>query len=84
MFSVLTGDPQQIADELLTHAAVGSYKNSGQRCTAIKRLLVQEWVAVKLHQHQDVLVAVATVAAPPARAAPATRAQRLAKRTNGA
>jgi phosphonoacetaldehyde dehydrogenase len=96
MFSVLTGEPRQIADELLTHpdvdlitftggvavgkyiaakavykrqvlelggndplivmedadleeaatlAAAGSYKNSGQRCTAIKRMLVQEAVA---------------------------------------
>jgi phosphonoacetaldehyde dehydrogenase len=96
MFSVLTGDPQELADELLTHAdvdlitftggvavgkyiaakavykrqvlelggndplivmedadleeaamlaAAGSYKNSGQRCTAIKRMLVQESVA---------------------------------------
>src|ERR1700730_16882690 len=96
MFSVLTGDPKEIADEMLTHAdvdlitftggvavgqylaakavykrqvlelggndplivmedadleeaatlaAMGSYKNSGQRCTAIKRLLVQETVA---------------------------------------
>src|SRR5215831_3131478 len=96
MFSVLTGDPREIADELLTHpdidlitftggvavgkyiaakavykrqvlelggndpiivmedadleeaatlAALGSYKNSGQRCTAIKRMLVQESVA---------------------------------------
>jgi aldehyde dehydrogenase (NAD+) len=96
MFSVLTGDPKEIADELLTHpdvdlitftggvsigkyiaakaiykrqvlelggndplivmedadleeaatlAAMGSYKNSGQRCTAIKRLLLQESVA---------------------------------------
>ena len=96
MFSVLTGDPQEIADELLTHpdvdlvtftggvavgkyiaakavykrqvlerggndpiivmedadieeaatlAAAGSYKNSGQRCTAIKRMLVQQSVA---------------------------------------
>jgi aldehyde dehydrogenase (NAD+) len=96
MFSVLTGDPKEIADELLTHpdvdlitftggvsigkyiaakaiykrqvlelggndplivmedadleeaatlAAAGSYKNSGQRCTAVKRLLVQESVA---------------------------------------
>jgi putative phosphonoacetaldehyde dehydrogenase len=95
MFSVLTGDPKEIADEMLTHAdvdlitftggvaagkyiaakavykrqvlelggndplivmedadleeaatlaAVGSYKNSGQRCTAIKRMLVQETV----------------------------------------
>ncbi len=96
MFSVLTGDPKEIADELLTHAdidlitftggipvgkyiaakavykrqvlelggndpiivmedadideaaslaALGSYKNSGQRCTAIKRMLVQASVA---------------------------------------
>src|SRR5882724_3475240 len=96
MFSVLTGDPREIADELLTHADVdliaftggvafgkyiaakavykrqvlelggndplivmedadleeaatlavaGSYKNSGQRCTAVKRMLVQESVA---------------------------------------
>ncbi len=93
MFSVLTGDPREIADELLTHAdvdlvtftggvaigkyiagkavykrqvlelggndplivmedadleeaatlaALGSYKNSGQRCTAVKRMLVHE------------------------------------------
>ena len=98
MFSVLTGDPGEIADELLTHAdvdlvtftggvaigkyiaaravykrqvlelggndplivmedadveeaatlaAAGSYKNSGQRCTAIKRMLVQESVAAR-------------------------------------
>jgi aldehyde dehydrogenase (NAD+) len=96
MLSVLTGDPAEIADELLmsadvdlvtftggvsigkhiaakavykrqvlelggndpiivledadieeaaTLAASGSYKNSGQRCTAIKRMLVQESVA---------------------------------------
>jgi aldehyde dehydrogenase (NAD+) len=96
MLSVLTGDPKEIADELLTHpdvdlitftggvavgkyiaaravykrqvlelggndpiivmedadveeaatlAAAGSYKNSGQRCTAIKRMLVQESIA---------------------------------------
>jgi aldehyde dehydrogenase (NAD+) len=96
MFSVVTGDPKEIADELLTNpdvdlitftggvavgkyiaakavykrqvlelggndplivmedadieeaaalAAAGSYKNSGQRCTAIKRMLVQEKVA---------------------------------------
>ncbi|MGP8034465.1 MAG: aldehyde dehydrogenase family protein, partial [Steroidobacteraceae bacterium] len=95
MFSVLTGEPREIADELLTHpdvdlitftggvaagkyiaakavykrqvlelggndplivmedadieeaatlAAAGSYRNSGQRCTAIKRMLVQESV----------------------------------------
>jgi putative phosphonoacetaldehyde dehydrogenase len=98
MFSVLTGDPKTIADELLTSpdvdlvtftggvaigkyiaakavykrqvlelggndpiivmedadieeaatlAAAGSYKNSGQRCTAIKRMLVQESVAAR-------------------------------------
>jgi len=96
MLSVLTGDPREIADELLTHpdvdlvtftggvaigkyiagkavykrqvlelggndplivlddadldeaatlAASGSYKNSGQRCTAIKRMLVHTAVA---------------------------------------
>ena len=96
MFQVVTGDPAEIADELLTHPAVelitftggaaigkaiaaragyrrmvlelggndplivmddadldeastlaasGSYKNSGQRCTAIKRILVHRAVA---------------------------------------
>ena len=96
MFSVVTGDPAEIADELITHADVdlvtftggvpigkyiaakavykrqvlelggndplivmedadldeaatlaasGSYKNSGQRCTAVKRMLVHERVA---------------------------------------
>jgi aldehyde dehydrogenase (NAD+) len=96
MFQVVTGDPAEIADELLTNAAVdlvtftggapigryiaskvgyrrtvlelggndplivlddadldkasdlavaGSYKNSGQRCTAVKRVLVQSSVA---------------------------------------
>jgi aldehyde dehydrogenase (NAD+) len=96
MLSVVTGDPKEIADELLTSADVdlvtftggvsigkyiagkavykrqvlelggndpiivledadleeaaaltasGSYKNSGQRCTAVKRVLVQESVA---------------------------------------
>ena len=96
MFCVLTGDPREIADEMLTHAdvdlvtftggvpigkyiartaiykrqvlelggndplivmedadleeaatlaAAGSYKNSGQRCTAVKRMLVHEAVA---------------------------------------
>ena len=96
MLCVLTGDPAEIADELLTNADVdlvtftggvsigkyiaakavykrqvlelggndpiivledadleeaatlaasGSYKNSGQRCTAVKRMLVQESVA---------------------------------------
>ncbi|MDP3138805.1 MAG: phosphonoacetaldehyde dehydrogenase [Burkholderiaceae bacterium] len=96
MLSVLTGDPREIADELLTHphvdlvtftgvvaigkyiartagyrrmvlelggndplivmedadldeattlAVQGSYKNSGQRCTAVKRMLVHESVA---------------------------------------
>ncbi len=32
-------------EEAATLAASGSYKNSGQRCTAIKRILVQESVA---------------------------------------
>ncbi len=96
MFQVITGDPREIADELITNehvdlvtftggvavgkyiaskagyrrivlelggndpiivmedadveeaaclAAAGSYKNSGQRCTAVKRMLVQESVA---------------------------------------
>ena len=96
MLSVVTGDPREIADELLTNAQVdlvtftggvaigkfiaakavykrqvlelggndpiivmedadldeaatlaasGSYKNSGQRCTAVKRILVQSKVA---------------------------------------
>ena len=96
MFSVLTGDPREIADELITNphadlvtftgsvsigkyiaakagyrrivlelggndpiivmedadldeasslAVQGSYKNSGQRCTAVKRMLVHEKVA---------------------------------------
>src|ERR1700704_904944 len=96
MFSVITGDPAEIAEEMLTHpdvdlvtftgsvavgkyiaakavykrqvlelggndplivmedadleeaatlAAMGSYRNSGQRCTAVKRLLVHEAVA---------------------------------------
>jgi aldehyde dehydrogenase (NAD+) len=96
MFSVITGDPREIADEMLTNADVdlvtftggvavgksiaakavykrqvlelggndpiivmedadlaeaaslaanGSYKNSGQRCTAVKRMLVHEEVA---------------------------------------
>ncbi|MDE2209103.1 MAG: phosphonoacetaldehyde dehydrogenase [Betaproteobacteria bacterium] len=96
MFSVVTGDPREIADEMLTNpdvdlvtftggvqvgkyiaakavykrqvlelggndpfivmedadldeaatlAATGSYRNSGQRCTAVKRILVQERVA---------------------------------------
>ncbi|MFN9806594.1 MAG: phosphonoacetaldehyde dehydrogenase, partial [Betaproteobacteria bacterium] len=96
MLSVLTGDPREIADEMLTNpdvdlvtftggvpigkyiaakavykrqvlelggndpiivmedadveeaatlAAAGSYKNSGQRCTAVKRMLVHERVA---------------------------------------
>jgi len=98
MLSVVTGDPKEIADELITHPAVdlvtftggvaigksiaskagyrrtvlelggndpiivmddadldeasslavqGSYKNSGQRCTAIKRMLVHEKVAAR-------------------------------------
>jgi len=96
MLQVITGDPREIADEMLTHPAVdlitftggvpigkyiaskagyrrvvlelggndplivmddadleeasnlavqGSYKNSGQRCTAVKRMLVHEKVA---------------------------------------
>jgi putative phosphonoacetaldehyde dehydrogenase len=96
MFSVVTGDPREIADEMLVNpdvdlvtftggvpigkyiaakavykrqvlelggndpiivmedadldeaaalAAAGSYKNSGQRCTAVKRMLVHEAVA---------------------------------------
>jgi aldehyde dehydrogenase (NAD+) len=32
-------------EEAATLAAAGSYRNSGQRCTAIKRMLVQESVA---------------------------------------
>ena len=32
-------------DEATTLAVAGSYKNSGQRCTAVKRMLVQESVA---------------------------------------
>ncbi|MDH5285139.1 MAG: aldehyde dehydrogenase family protein, partial [Betaproteobacteria bacterium] len=32
-------------DEAAKLAAAGSYKNSGQRCTAVKRILVQEGVA---------------------------------------
>ncbi|NUX98937.1 phosphonoacetaldehyde dehydrogenase [Paraburkholderia youngii] len=98
MLQVLTGDPREIADELITHASVdlvtftggvaigkyiaakagyrrvvlelggndplivlddadleraatlavqGSYKNSGQRCTAVKRMLVQQRVAAE-------------------------------------
>jgi phosphonoacetaldehyde dehydrogenase len=98
MLQVLTGDPREIADELITHASVelvtftggvaigksiatragyrrlvlelggndplivlddadleraatlavqGSYKNSGQRCTAVKRMLVQQRVVAE-------------------------------------
>lgn len=98
MLSVVTGDPREIADELITNARIdlitftggvaigkyiasragyrrvvlelggndplivmedadldeastlavqGSYKNSGQRCTAVKRMLVQQSVAGK-------------------------------------
>jgi len=105
MLSVITGDPREIADELLTNADVdlvtftggvpigkyiagkaaykrqilelggndpiivmedadieeaatlaanGSYKNSGQRCTAVKRMLVHESVA---DQFVELLVA---------------------------
>src|SRR3546814_6434556 len=32
-------------DEASSLAAAGSYKNSGQRCTAVKRMLVQKSVA---------------------------------------
>ncbi len=104
MLQIVTGDPREIADELLTHAAVhlvsftggvaigqsiaakagyrrmilelggndplivmedadldeasslavsGSYKNSGQRCTAVKRMLVHRSVAA---QFTDLLV----------------------------
>jgi phosphonoacetaldehyde dehydrogenase len=104
MLSVVTGDPAEIADELITHPAVdlvsftggvaigksiaakagyrrivlelggndpiivmddadldeastlavqGSYKNSGQRCTAVKRMLVHEKVA---HRFTDLVV----------------------------
>jgi aldehyde dehydrogenase (NAD+) len=96
MFCVVTGDPRELADELLTHrdvdlvtftggiatgksiaaravykrqvlelggndplivmedadleeaatlAVAGSYRNSGQRCTAVKRMLVHEGIA---------------------------------------
>jgi phosphonoacetaldehyde dehydrogenase len=41
-------------EEAATLAAGGSYKNSGQRCTAVKRILVQESVAAKF---VDLLVA---------------------------
>jgi putative phosphonoacetaldehyde dehydrogenase len=105
MLQIVTGDPREIADELITNehadmvtftggvaigkyiaskagyrrmvlelggndpiivmedadleeaaslAVAGSYKNSGQRCTAVKRILVQESVAAKL---VDLLVA---------------------------
>ncbi len=105
MFQVITGDPREIADELITNphvdlvtftggvavgkyiagkagyrrivlelggndpiivmedadvdeastlAAQGSYKNSGQRCTAVKRILVHEQVAKRF---TDLLVA---------------------------
>jgi phosphonoacetaldehyde dehydrogenase len=98
MLSIVTGDPREIADELITNAQVdlvtftggvaigkyiaskagyrrvvlelggndpiivmedadideastlavqGSYKNSGQRCTAVKRMLVHEAIAAK-------------------------------------
>lgn len=102
MFQVLTGDPREIADEMLTNphvdmitftggvsigkyiasragyrrivlelggndplivmedadldkasdlAVAGSYKNSGQRCTAVKRMLVHESVAHEFTEH---------------------------------
>jgi putative phosphonoacetaldehyde dehydrogenase len=78
MLQVLTGDPREIAEELVTNrhadlvtftggvaigkeivlddadldraatlAVQGSYKNSGQRCTAVKRMLVQKRVAAR-------------------------------------
>ena len=101
MLSVVTGDPKEIADELLTNedidvvtftggvpigkyiaakavykrqvlelggndplivlddadvakaadlAANGSYKNSGQRCTAVKRIFVQEGIAAEFNE----------------------------------
>ena len=34
-------------DEAATLAVQGSYKNSGQRCTAVKRMLVHEAVAAR-------------------------------------
>jgi len=34
-------------DEASTLAVLGSYKNSGQRCTAVKRILVQQSVAAR-------------------------------------
>lgn len=101
MLQVLTGDPREIADELVTHrhaalitftggvaigkaiaarvgyrrvvlelggndplivlddadveraatlAVQGSYKNSGQRCTAVKRMLVQKGIASRFKE----------------------------------
>ena len=38
-------------DEAATLAAAGSYKNSGQRCTAVKRILVHERVADEFTAH---------------------------------
>ena len=43
-------------DEASTLAVQGSYKNSGQRCTAVKRLLVHQAVAQRftdLRRRQD-------------------------------
>jgi aldehyde dehydrogenase (NAD+) len=102
MLSVITGDPKEIADEMITNAdsemitftggvaigkyiasragyrrmvlelggndplvvmedadvakaaalaAAGSYKNSGQRCTAVKRILVHERIADEFVSH---------------------------------
>ena len=102
MLSVITGDPKEIADEMITNAdadlvtftggvpigkyiaskagykrmvlelggndpivvmedadpakaaalaAAGSYKNSGQRCTAVKRILVHEKIADEFVSH---------------------------------
>src|SRR6202165_1633213 len=38
-------DPIIVLEEAATLAASGSYKNSGQRCTAVKRMLIQQSVA---------------------------------------
>ena len=47
-------------DEASTLAVQGSYKNSGQRCTAVKRMLVHETVAAdftELRRRQDARLA---------------------------
>jgi aldehyde dehydrogenase (NAD+) len=38
-------------DTAVTLAAEGSYRNSGQRCTAVKRILVHQGIADKFTQH---------------------------------